>query len=122
MLTWVYPAIVFVADFALTRGFASGMRMENARTRASVHIAEQIAVALMTFDLSRARVHLDADSSEHLPPGLYNALSQLLENLHKYKLPNRRGHRYRGCGGVGGKEDTEGTVWVLNINMKSWDV
>ena len=49
VLNWVYPALVFVADFAMTRGFASGMRSRERALESSVNAAEEVGELLAGY-------------------------------------------------------------------------
>eukprot|EP00756_Hemistasia_phaeocysticola_P017311 Hpha_TRINITY_DN15531_c4_g2::TRINITY_DN15531_c4_g2_i1::g.105455::m.105455 len=76
--------LVFVLDFHLTRKFAEGLRKKEEETRASVVLAEQIAVALARYDLAKAESYL-ARKASALPPGLRDALVNILDNLSDFQ-------------------------------------
>eukprot|EP01059_Diplonema_ambulator_P027486 TRINITY_DN4567_c0_g1_i1.p1 TRINITY_DN4567_c0_g1~~TRINITY_DN4567_c0_g1_i1.p1 ORF type:complete len:858 (+),score=94.87 TRINITY_DN4567_c0_g1_i1:142-2574(+) len=68
------------ADFIMTRNFAYGMRAEQEKSEAAVRLAEEIASALVKFDLDKAS-ELVGDSAD----GLSNAFRDLLRNLRMYR-------------------------------------
>eukprot|EP01062_Namystynia_karyoxenos_P039384 TRINITY_DN2863_c0_g2_i1.p1 TRINITY_DN2863_c0_g2~~TRINITY_DN2863_c0_g2_i1.p1 ORF type:complete len:957 (+),score=235.27 TRINITY_DN2863_c0_g2_i1:83-2872(+) len=83
-LTYIGYIFVFLTDFALTRGFAVGLRRQMALVDASVHIAEQVAVQLAAYRVNEAERIVAADGVA-LPPALCRALELLLANLKSYR-------------------------------------
>ncbi|KAJ9459445.1 Adenylate cyclase [Diplonema papillatum] len=71
---------VFLLDFALTRRFALGMLTQQQKANARAALAQEVAAALVRFDLDTAQklVGNEADS-------LHEALRGLLNNLRLYR-------------------------------------
>eukprot|EP01065_Artemidia_motanka_P029536 TRINITY_DN35633_c0_g1_i1.p1 TRINITY_DN35633_c0_g1~~TRINITY_DN35633_c0_g1_i1.p1 ORF type:complete len:995 (+),score=268.84 TRINITY_DN35633_c0_g1_i1:79-2985(+) len=79
-------SLVYLLDAYFTRGFAMQMRAEQSRVQLSIEIAEQVAEALVVFDLDRADSILNSNEQDgRMPRGLHTALADLLTNLHLYK-------------------------------------
>ena len=74
---------VLLADFVMTRGFATQVLEEKSIVAASVDTAEELATCLASFDLLAA----DRIMSErtNLPPRMRDAFFILLQNLRSYK-------------------------------------
>eukprot|EP01062_Namystynia_karyoxenos_P034135 TRINITY_DN2503_c1_g1_i1.p1 TRINITY_DN2503_c1_g1~~TRINITY_DN2503_c1_g1_i1.p1 ORF type:complete len:948 (+),score=180.62 TRINITY_DN2503_c1_g1_i1:94-2844(+) len=77
-------AVVFITDFILTRGFAMGLRRQQAIMEASIRVAEQVAVLLAAYSVADAERLVDADG-DMLPPALQGAMRLLLSNLKSYR-------------------------------------
>eukprot|EP01062_Namystynia_karyoxenos_P014567 TRINITY_DN1524_c0_g1_i3.p1 TRINITY_DN1524_c0_g1~~TRINITY_DN1524_c0_g1_i3.p1 ORF type:complete len:742 (+),score=151.70 TRINITY_DN1524_c0_g1_i3:89-2227(+) len=84
LLRWMMIALVLYVDFFATRGFAEGQRREKEAMRASVHVAEQVSVALVRFDLETAAGALAAEEAG-LPEALLASLQNLVSNLASYR-------------------------------------
>eukprot|EP00665_Eupelagonemidae_sp_cell47_P007406 gene7406-biopygen1163 len=80
----LYTCFVFIADFAVTRGFVDRMEHEQARVAASTVTAERVAASLANYDLKLADELVDAAGDE-LPTELRAAFRALLGNLHGYR-------------------------------------
>eukprot|EP01065_Artemidia_motanka_P023505 TRINITY_DN28116_c0_g1_i1.p1 TRINITY_DN28116_c0_g1~~TRINITY_DN28116_c0_g1_i1.p1 ORF type:complete len:1068 (+),score=253.14 TRINITY_DN28116_c0_g1_i1:89-3292(+) len=76
----VVRLLVCVIDFYLTRRFAEGMRTEQKMMRESVALAEQIAEALVRFDLETAEDLLEGEASR-----VSSAFHELLQSLKLYR-------------------------------------
>eukprot|EP00756_Hemistasia_phaeocysticola_P001934 Hpha_TRINITY_DN11336_c0_g1::TRINITY_DN11336_c0_g1_i1::g.62977::m.62977 len=77
------PAIVFVADFVLTRGFATGLRDQLRAVQSSVDVAANIAAALANYDVEGAASAIQ--SEEALPKEMAEPFRMLVANLRSYK-------------------------------------
>eukprot|EP00756_Hemistasia_phaeocysticola_P063713 Hpha_TRINITY_DN718_c0_g1::TRINITY_DN718_c0_g1_i1::g.29006::m.29006 len=66
---------VFLMDFYLTRGFATGMRRELRRVESSVAVAEEVAEALASYDVDTAETAIAHGSD--LPEELAESFRQL---------------------------------------------
>eukprot|EP01062_Namystynia_karyoxenos_P013253 TRINITY_DN14781_c0_g1_i1.p1 TRINITY_DN14781_c0_g1~~TRINITY_DN14781_c0_g1_i1.p1 ORF type:complete len:856 (+),score=207.59 TRINITY_DN14781_c0_g1_i1:278-2569(+) len=75
---------VFLTDFALTRGFAVGLKRQLALVDASVAVAEQVAKLLAAYSVAEAESVVAQDGGK-LPPALRAALELLLSNLKTYR-------------------------------------
>eukprot|EP00756_Hemistasia_phaeocysticola_P045963 Hpha_TRINITY_DN1971_c0_g1::TRINITY_DN1971_c0_g1_i1::g.31151::m.31151 len=73
----------FLSDFYLTRGFATGMRVQLRRMESSIEVSGQIAAALARYDVDEAATVID--SAEDLPEELAESYRDLLSNLRLYK-------------------------------------
>eukprot|EP01062_Namystynia_karyoxenos_P009824 TRINITY_DN1347_c0_g1_i8.p1 TRINITY_DN1347_c0_g1~~TRINITY_DN1347_c0_g1_i8.p1 ORF type:complete len:664 (+),score=175.12 TRINITY_DN1347_c0_g1_i8:68-1993(+) len=78
------PFVVLFLDFFATRGFAEGLRSEQAKVSASVVTAEQVAEGLAGFDLKTAEYALE-QAGGALPERLYASFRRLLRNLARYR-------------------------------------
>ena len=82
----VFPFIVFVFDFYLTRRFAEQAAEEQRVVQVSIDTAERIATLLSEFDLESAQRILDEQRSlASMPPQLCSAFGLILHNLREYK-------------------------------------
>eukprot|EP00665_Eupelagonemidae_sp_cell47_P016345 gene16345-biopygen8001 len=88
--------VVFIIDFAVTRGFVDRMDHEQARVAASTVTAERVAASLANYDLELANELVDTAGDE-LPADLRAAFRALLGNLHVY-----RSYLPQSCLGRGG--------------------
>eukprot|EP00756_Hemistasia_phaeocysticola_P026176 Hpha_TRINITY_DN16046_c4_g1::TRINITY_DN16046_c4_g1_i2::g.117950::m.117950 len=83
LLSFFSLCTVFIADFFLTRGFATGMRLHIRRLEASVEVAAEIAAALARYDVDAAQQTIDHGGD--LPEELAKSLTQIVCNLRAYR-------------------------------------
>eukprot|EP00756_Hemistasia_phaeocysticola_P055705 Hpha_TRINITY_DN31674_c0_g1::TRINITY_DN31674_c0_g1_i1::g.29138::m.29138 len=74
---------VLLADFYITRRFATGMEQQLRRTQASVEVAGEVTAALVRYDVDAAEAACRRGSD--LPTALLESYSTLLSNLRSYK-------------------------------------
>eukprot|EP00756_Hemistasia_phaeocysticola_P011409 Hpha_TRINITY_DN15119_c1_g1::TRINITY_DN15119_c1_g1_i1::g.126760::m.126760 len=80
---FINVTIVFLVDFYLTRGFATGMRLQLSRVESSVAVAERVAAALARYDVDEAQHAID--NGGDLPEALVESLAQIVCNLRAYR-------------------------------------
>eukprot|EP00756_Hemistasia_phaeocysticola_P011418 Hpha_TRINITY_DN15119_c6_g2::TRINITY_DN15119_c6_g2_i1::g.126772::m.126772 len=80
---WVNVCVIFLGDFYLTMGFATGMRFQLRRVEASVELTGEVAAALARYDVDAAESALDSDTV--LPQELVGSYRRLLNNLRSYR-------------------------------------
>eukprot|EP00756_Hemistasia_phaeocysticola_P062531 Hpha_TRINITY_DN5970_c0_g1::TRINITY_DN5970_c0_g1_i1::g.147210::m.147210 len=85
VITWPAFAIVLLVDFHLTRGFATDLRCQLRRGKASVEVAAEIAAALARYDVDAASNAITRGVSEDLPEELTDSYRLLLGNLLLYR-------------------------------------
>ena len=73
---------IFVVDYYVTRGFAQTAMKEQARMNNTIALAEEIASALVRFDLKGADKILEKEEDH---TGITLAFMQLLSNLKEYR-------------------------------------
>eukprot|EP01062_Namystynia_karyoxenos_P031983 TRINITY_DN23655_c0_g1_i1.p1 TRINITY_DN23655_c0_g1~~TRINITY_DN23655_c0_g1_i1.p1 ORF type:complete len:318 (+),score=40.56 TRINITY_DN23655_c0_g1_i1:74-1027(+) len=83
---FVMPPVlaILLGDYFATRGFAEGLRAEQATMRASVEVAELVAGSLAGFDLDAAGNVL-VQAGKDLPHPLACSFGRLLHNLASYR-------------------------------------
>ena len=77
-------AVVFVADFIATRGFARSLLKEQASMERTINTVQEIASLLAGYDVEQVAELLKAHEGD-LPEGMTAALRRLEENLRVYK-------------------------------------
>eukprot|EP00756_Hemistasia_phaeocysticola_P012914 Hpha_TRINITY_DN15236_c4_g3::TRINITY_DN15236_c4_g3_i1::g.65451::m.65451 len=80
---YIMVAAVLLVDFSLTRGFATDLRHQLRRVRASVEVAGEIAAALGRYDVDVAEEAIER--GKDLPEELSDSFRPLLSNLRLYK-------------------------------------
>ena len=80
----VTPICVLVIDFIATRGFARGLRKEQASMERTINTVQEIASLLAGYDVEQVAELLKAHGGD-LPEGMTEALRNLEENLRKYR-------------------------------------
>ena len=80
--TGLTSVILFVADFATTRGFANQVIKERAAMEITIRTVQEIAVLLSEYDIDAV-----AEKLKHceLPEQMHATLAQMEENLRRYK-------------------------------------
>eukprot|EP01062_Namystynia_karyoxenos_P066677 TRINITY_DN60596_c0_g1_i1.p1 TRINITY_DN60596_c0_g1~~TRINITY_DN60596_c0_g1_i1.p1 ORF type:complete len:698 (+),score=75.42 TRINITY_DN60596_c0_g1_i1:113-2206(+) len=76
---------VFIGDFALTRGFAQGLRSRKAQLEAAADVVEKVTALLVRYETDEATQLVTGESGNLLPPGIRVPFLQLLGNLNRYK-------------------------------------
>eukprot|EP01065_Artemidia_motanka_P043846 TRINITY_DN6149_c0_g1_i1.p1 TRINITY_DN6149_c0_g1~~TRINITY_DN6149_c0_g1_i1.p1 ORF type:complete len:590 (+),score=73.15 TRINITY_DN6149_c0_g1_i1:55-1770(+) len=75
---------VFLMDFHFTRGFAVGVQKQLALVRASVSVAERLALLLSRYEVELAEIVVQ-EGGELLPKQLHVSFNAILQNLKQYK-------------------------------------
>eukprot|EP01062_Namystynia_karyoxenos_P073501 TRINITY_DN70301_c0_g1_i1.p1 TRINITY_DN70301_c0_g1~~TRINITY_DN70301_c0_g1_i1.p1 ORF type:complete len:807 (+),score=169.95 TRINITY_DN70301_c0_g1_i1:99-2423(+) len=78
-------AVVLVTDCALARGVRTTIGQQEAAVGAAIGVSEVIADMLVHYRTEEAARLVNGEEGERLPPGLRNALGDLLANLQRYR-------------------------------------
>eukprot|EP01062_Namystynia_karyoxenos_P075318 TRINITY_DN7256_c0_g1_i1.p1 TRINITY_DN7256_c0_g1~~TRINITY_DN7256_c0_g1_i1.p1 ORF type:complete len:1898 (+),score=531.76 TRINITY_DN7256_c0_g1_i1:79-5694(+) len=75
--------VVFVVNFLMSRYFVNGMRQRHRELQLAVRLAEEVAAAMVRFDLDTAAELVAQDTAES--GALTEAFSELIKNLRMYR-------------------------------------
>jgi hypothetical protein len=80
MLGWIGAAMVFIADFGMTRGFAHGMQREQAMMVTAVEVAEDVSSLLASYETEKATALIEGTAGDTLPTRLRETLLLLVQS------------------------------------------
>eukprot|EP00756_Hemistasia_phaeocysticola_P019706 Hpha_TRINITY_DN15679_c0_g1::TRINITY_DN15679_c0_g1_i1::g.97360::m.97360 len=83
VVNFVAVVTVFLLDFYLTRGFASGLQIQLSRVESSIKVAAEVAAALARYDISTAEKAIN--EGKEIPEEMGVSLLRLLSNLRSYR-------------------------------------